>query len=139
MYVIDSILLEKKWLVSEPVTICSEWTERKDRFSNSSRVIVNSSILLVRLGKSNSTPGSCMFSFRVFELNKYAKDPKFTMLYTGNFVFDQEVEVSLNELVEENGTRFSLVYYDNTCDVYDGGAAEEAEEPGIGIMWLPIV
>ena len=80
-----------------------------------------------------------MYSFRVFELSKYAKDPKFTMLYTGNFVFDQEVDVSLNELVEENGTRFSLVYYDNTCEVYDGGAAEEAEEPGIGIMWLPVV
>ena len=80
-----------------------------------------------------------MYSFRVFELNKYVKDPKFTMLYTGDFVFDQEVEVSLNELVEENETRFSLVYYDNTCDVYDVDAAEEAEEPAIGIMWLPIV
>ena len=75
-----------------------------------------------------------MYSFRVFELSKYAKDPKFTMLYTGNFVFDQEVEVSLNELVEENETCFSLVYYDNTCDDYDVDAAEEAEEPAIGIM-----
>ena len=92
------------------------------------------SALLVRLGKSNSTPGSCMYYFRVLDLIVNACGPKFTMLHTGNFVFDEEVEESLNEIIEENGAPFSLVYYDNTCEDDNVDAAEEAREPENGIL-----
>ena len=126
---------ESKSLASEPAQICSEWTERKNLFSNSKWTIVSSSVLLVRLGKSNSTAGSCMYSFRAFELNQLAKPPKYTMLYTGNFVYDHEVEESVRELVKENGTPFSLVYFDDTWEVDADDAAEEGEEPQEGRMW----
>ena len=57
------------------------------------------------------------------------------MLYTGNFVFDHEVEESVRELVKENGTPFSLVYFDDTWEVDADDAAEEGEEPQEGRMW----
>lgn len=34
--------------------------------------LLTNSILLVRVAKSNSAVGSCMYSFRAFQLNKYA-------------------------------------------------------------------
>ena len=75
-----------------------------------------------------------MFSFRVFELNKIAKGPKFTMLHTGNFVFDNEVKESVQELAKENDAPYSLVYYDNTCVLSGNDAAEEVAEQDNGTM-----
>ena len=50
-------------------------------------------------------------------------------------MYDHEVEESVRELVEENGTPFSLVYFDDTCEVdADDAAAEEGEEPQEGRM-----
>ena len=56
------------------------------------------------------------------------------MLHTGNFVYDNEVRNSLIPLGMENQGAYSLVYYDNTCDVYDAGAAEEVAEQDSGNM-----
>ena len=47
------------------------------------------------------------------------------MLYTGNFVFDDEVKESLTSFKTENGD-YSLVYYDNTGE--NDAAAEEVFE-----------
>ena len=49
------------------------------------------------------------------------------MLYTGNFVFDEEVKKSLTSIIEENGD-YSLVYYDNTGENDTTAAAEEVFE-----------
>ena len=95
---------------------------------------LTNSILLVRLAKSNSVVGSCMFYFRAFELNVNAMKPLYSMLHTGNFVYDNEVRNSLISLGMENKEAYSLVYYDNTCDVYDAGAAEEVAEQDSGNM-----
>ena len=75
-----------------------------------------------------------MYYFRIFELNKNAMKPLYSMLYTGNFVYDNEVRNSLIPLGMENQGAYSLVYYDNTCDVYDAGAAEEVAEQDNGNM-----
>ena len=77
------------------------------------------------MAKSNSAVGSCMYSFRAFELNKTSDDPLYSMLYTGHFVFDDEVKKSLTSIKEENGA-YSLVYYDNTGE--NDTAAEEVFE-----------
>ena len=89
--------------------------------------LLTNSILLVRVAKSNSAVGSCMYSFRAFQLNKYAKNPLYSMLYTGNFVFDEEVKKSLTSIIEENDD-YSLVYYDNTGENDTAAAAEEMFE-----------
>ena len=89
--------------------------------------LLTNSFLLVRVAKSNSAVGSCMYSFRAFQLNKYAKNPLYSMLYTGNFVFDEEVKKSLTSIIEENGD-YSLVYYDNTGGNDTTAAAEEVFE-----------
>ena len=86
------------------------------------------SILLVRLAMSNSVVGSCMFYFRVFELNVNAMKPLYSMLHTGNFVFDNEIKSALIPFGRENKEAYSLVYYDNTCDAYGVSAAEEVAE-----------
>ena len=75
-----------------------------------------------------------LYYFRVFELNKNAMKPLYSMLHTGNFVYDNEVRNSLISLGMENKEAYSLVYYDNTCDVYDAGAAEEVAEQDSGNM-----
>ena len=80
-----------------------------------------------------------MYYFRVFELNKNAMKPLYSMLHTGNFVYDNEVRNSLISLGMENKEAYSLVYYDNTCDVYDAGAAEEVAEQDNGFMWGQVV
>lgn len=98
-------------------------------------MVLMNSILLFRVVKSNSVAGSCMYYFRVFELNKNAMKPLYSMLHTGNFVYDNEVRNSLISLGMENKEAYSLVYYDNTCDVYDAGAAEEVAEQDSGNMW----
>lgn len=67
-------------------------------------------------------------------LNKNAMKPLYSMLHTGNFVYDNEVRNSLISLGMENKEAYSLVYYDNTCDVYDAGAAEEVAEQDSGNM-----
>lgn len=87
--------------------------------------LLTNSFLLVRVAKSNSAVGSCMYSFRAFELNKTSDDPLYSMLYTGHFVFDDEVKKSLTSIKEENGA-YSLVYYDNTGE--NDTAAEEVFE-----------
>ena len=89
--------------------------------------LLTNSILLVRVAKSNSAVGSCMYSFRAFQLNKNAMKPLYSMLYTGNFVFDDEVKESLTSIKEENGD-YSLVYYDNTSENDTTAAAEEVLE-----------
>lgn len=89
--------------------------------------LLTNSFLLVRVAKSNSAVGSCMYSFRAFQLNKYAKNPLYSMLYTGNFVFDDEVKESLTSFKTENGD-YSLVYYDNTGENDTTAAAEEVFE-----------
>ena len=89
--------------------------------------LLTNSFLFVRVAKSNSAVGSCMYSFRAFELNKTSDDPLYSMLYTGNFVFDEEVKKSLTSIIEENGD-YSLVYYDNTGENDTTAAAEEVFE-----------
>ena len=89
--------------------------------------LLTNSFLFVRVAKSNSAVGSCMYSFRAFELNKISDDPLYSMLYTGNFVFDEEVKKSLTSIIEENGD-YSLVYYDNTGENDTTAAAEEVFE-----------
>ena len=89
--------------------------------------LLTNSFLLVRVAKSNSAVGSCMYSFRAFQLNKNAMKPLYSMLYTGNFVFDDEVKKSLTSIIEENGD-YSLVYYDNTGENDTAAAAEEVFE-----------
>ena len=86
--------------------------------------LLTNSFLFVRVAKSNSAVGSCMYSFRAFELNKISDDPLYSMLYTGNFVFDEEVKKSLTSIIEENGD-YSLVYYDNTGENDTAAAAAE--------------
>ena len=53
--------------------------------------------------------------------------PLYSMLYTGNFVFDDEVKESLTSFKTENGD-YSLVYYDNTGENDAAAAAEEVFE-----------
>ena len=89
--------------------------------------LLTNSFLFVRVAKSNSAVGSCMYSFRAFELNKVSDDPLYSMLYTGNFVFDEEVKKTLTSIKEENGD-YSLVYYDNTGENDTTAAAEEVFE-----------
>ena len=95
---------------------------------------LTNSILLVRLAKSNSVVGSCMFYFRAFELNVNAMKPLYSMLHTGNFVFDNEVKTGLIPFGRENKEAYSLVYYDNTCDAYGVSAAEEVAEQDSSYM-----
>ena len=75
-----------------------------------------------------------MYYFRAFELNINAMQPRYSMLYTGNFVFDNEVRNGLISLGTESGNDYTLVYYDNTCDAYDDAAAEEVAEQDNGNM-----
>lgn len=76
-----------------------------------------------------------MFYFRAFELNVNAMKPLYSMLHTGNFVFDNEVKTGLIPFARENKEAYSLVYYDNTCDAYGVSAAEEVAEQDNSYMW----
>ena len=87
-----------------------------------------SRILLVRLGDSHSSPGACMYYFRMFELNINAMPPVYSMLHTGNFVYDDAVQRCLESFKTENGGPFALAYYDNTSEVVHFAAAEEVVE-----------
>lgn len=75
-----------------------------------------------------------MFYFRAFELNINAMPLRYSMLYTGNFVFDNEIKSALIPFGRENKEAYSLVYYDNTCDAYGVSAAEEVAEQDSSYM-----
>ena len=71
---------------------------------------------------------------RAFELNVNAMKPLYSMLHTGNFVFDNEIKSALIPFGRENKEAYSLVYYDNTCDAYGVSAAEEVAEQDSSYM-----
>lgn len=76
-----------------------------------------------------------MYYFRAFELNIKAMPLRYSMLYTGNFVFDNEVRNGLISLGTESENDYTLVYYDNTCDANGVAPAEEVAEQDNGNMW----
>lgn len=67
-----------------------------------------------------------MYYFRMFELNINAMPPLFSILHTGNFVYDGGVAFCLQNFKAEN--RGPFAFYDNTNDSF--GSLDEAEEVG---------
>ena len=88
------------------------------------------SVLLVRLGPSHSTPGSCMFFFRLFHLKVYAKPEKYSMIYTGHLIFDAEVGDNLQRWSVET-PRVMMLFY-NRMNEENAYAGEDAAEPNGG-------
>ena len=75
-----------------------------------------------------------MYYFRMFELNIIAMPPVYSMLHTGNFVYDDAVQRCLESFKTENAGPFELGYYDNTSEAVPVAAAEEVVEQDAGEM-----
>lgn len=65
-----------------------------------------------------------MYFFRLFHLNKNVKDPVYSMIYTGDCVYDTDVSNDLGRWSAE-ATSITILHYDN----WNEDVGEKAHEP----------
>lgn len=69
-----------------------------------------------------------MYFFRLFHLNKYVKDPVYSMIYTGDCVYDPDVSNDLGRWSAEAAS-ITMLYYDDWNEDTHNGEGENADEP----------
>ena len=76
-----------------------------------------------------------MYFFRLFHLYKNVKGPVYSMIYTGDCVYDTDVSYDLGRWSAE-ATSITILYYDNWNEDRDNEVGEKAHEPE-GVVLLP--
>lgn len=72
--------------------------------------------------------GSCMYFFRLFHLNQNVKEPVYSMIYTGDCVYDTDVSYDLGRWSAE-AANITMLYYDDWNEDTDNRVGEDANEP----------
>ena len=69
-----------------------------------------------------------MYFLRLFHLNKNVKEPVYSMIYTGDFVYDTDVSYDLGRWSAEAAS-ITMLYYDDWNEDTDNRVGEDANEP----------